>query len=130
MGSRLSKRQAGVAKVQGKLAAARLRPVKLRLAAALLHHELGGDTRSSLRGPEYIRQLCAAAATLAGVLDLYWLDRTRVVPIAKSQLAQAEFLDGGNVVRTAAGTLYRPLAVRRAEAIAAIEALVTEKIET
>lgn len=117
-------------RVQTKLAAARLKPVKLRIASALLHHELGGDSRSSMRGHEYIQKLSAAAQILAAAIDLYRLDKGRMVLVAKHDLAGAQFLDGGNAMRTAAGMLHHPLAVRRAEALDAIEALVNETIET
>lgn len=129
MGSRPSRR-VDIGKVQAKLAAARLRPVKLRVAAALLHHELGGESRSSMLGPEYIKKLGDAAAMLAAVLEIYRLDKARLVAVGQHELAGAQFLDGGNAVRTAAGTLHYPLAVRRAAAIAAIETLVSEKVET
>jgi hypothetical protein len=106
---------------QAKLQAARLKPVKLRVAAAILHHQLGGGHRASMLGAQYIEHLNAAAAMLSEVLDLYRLQPgNAMIALSKEELAGATFLDGGNVVRTAAGTLYYPLAVRRSEAIAAI----------
>ena len=43
--------------------------------------------------------------------------------ISTEELRGAEYLDGGNIVRTTAGALYHPLAMRRAEAIGAIALL-------
>ena len=123
----MPRRRADVTRVRETLEAARAKPIKLRIAACLLHHELGGHNRASMRGPQYMEQVNAAAAALARVADVYRLERERAVRIPREELSGATFLDGGNIVRTAAGTLYHPLAVLRAEAIAAIAMLVNEK---
>ena len=107
----------------------RMKPVKLRVAAAILHHQLGGGHRASMLGAQYIEHLNAAAAMLSEILDLYRLRPGGAIALSKEELAGATFLDGGNVVRTAAGTLYYPLAVRRAEAIVAIGQLTDAKAE-
>jgi hypothetical protein len=130
MGNRLPRRRVDTAQVRAKLAAARLKPVNLRIAAALLYNQLGGDSRSSMLGPVYIRKLSETASMLAAVLDIYRLDKGRLVRLAKPELAGAQFLDGGNALRTAAGILHHPLAVRRSEAVEAIERLVSVNVET
>jgi hypothetical protein len=127
MGNRLPRRRVDPSRVHERLAAARAQPVKLRVAACLLHHELGGRSRSSMRGAQYLEEVNAAAAELARIAELYRLERGRAVPIPKEELAGAVFLDGGNILRTAAGTLYRPIALLRAEAIEAIGVLVSGK---
>jgi hypothetical protein len=113
-----------------KLQASRMKPVKLRVAATILRHQLGGAHRASMVGAQYMAQLNAAAAMLAEIIDIYRLQPGRgMTPVPREELAGATFIDGGNVLRTAAGTLYYPLAVRRFEAIAAIGQLTDAKAE-
>lgn len=108
-----------------------MKPVKLRVAAAILHHQLGGAHRASMLGARYIEQLNEAAALLAGIIDIYRLQpRGSMTLLSKEQISGATFIDGGNVLRTAAGVLHHPLAVRRAEAIAAVGQLTDERAET
>lgn len=108
-----------------------MKPVKLRVAAAILHHQLGGAHRASMVGARYIEQLNASAARLAGIIDIYRLQpRGGMRLLSKEELSRATFIDGGNVLRTAAGVLHYPLAVRRAEAITAIGQLTDERAET
>jgi hypothetical protein len=109
--------------------ALRARPVKLRIAASMLHHERGGSRRDSMRGPEYLQRLNEAAAALSGVADIYRLQSGALVRIPREELHGAEYLDGGNILRTATGMLYRPLAMRRAEAIGAITLLAREEAQ-
>jgi hypothetical protein len=131
MGHRLPKRRTDTAKIQPKLEAARMKPVKLRVAAAIVHHQLGGAHRASMVGARYIEQLNEAAARLAGVIGIYRLQpRGHMTLLSKEELCGATFIDGGNVLRTAAGALHYPLAVRRFEAIAAIGELTDERAET
>ncbi len=113
------------------LHASRMKPVKLRIAATLLHHQLGGAHRASMLGAQYIELLNAAAALLSEVADIYGLQPGgAMILLPKEELSGATFLDGGNVVRTAAGVLHHPLAVRRFEAIAAIGQLSEARAET
>ena len=76
-----------------------------------------------MRGPEYIRRLNEAAAALGRVANIYRLEAGDMLDIPKEELHGAEYLDGGNIVRTIAGALYHPLAMRRAEAFGAITLL-------
>jgi hypothetical protein len=94
----------------------RMKPVKLRVVASMLHHERSGRRRDSMRGPEYTRRLNEAAAALGRVASIYRLEAGDMLDIPKEELHGAEYLDGGNIVRTTAGALYHPLAMRRAEA--------------
>jgi hypothetical protein len=109
--------------VRAKLAASRDAPVKLRVAASLLHHQRTGRTRSSMRGPDYLAQLNDAARALSEVLDVYHVEAGRMTLIARETLAGGAMQDGGNILRSADGTLYRCLVVRRAQAIAALGVL-------
>jgi len=127
----MPKRRTDAATIHAKLEAAGIKPVKLRVAAAILHHQLGGAHRGSMLGAEYIEQLNASAAMLAGIVAIYRLQpRGAMTELPKEALSGATFLDGGNVLRTAAGMLHHPLAVRRSEAIAAIGQLTDARAET
>lgn len=131
MGSRVAKRRTDTAKIQAKLEAARRKPVKLRIVAAILHHQLGGAHRASMRGAAFIGQLNTAAAMLSTVIDVYRLDaRGAMTVLPREDLAGATFLDGGNALRTAAGILHHPLAVRRFAAIAALGQLTDARAAT
>jgi len=131
VGNRLTKRRTDAAKIQAKLEAARMKPVKLRVAAAILHHQLGGAHRASMLGARYIEALNAHAALLAGIIDVYHLQpRGAMTLLSKEELCGATFIDGGNVLRSVTGVLHHPVAVRRAEAIAAIAQLTDEKAVT
>lgn len=117
-------------KIYARLQAARMKPVKLRVVAAILHHQLGGAHRASMLGAQYIEQLNAAAAMLAETIAVYRLQpRGEMTQLEKGQLSGATFLDGGNALRTAAGVLHHPLAVRRFEAIAAIGQLTDARVQ-
>jgi hypothetical protein len=129
MGNRLTTRRVNTARVKAALEDSRLRPVTLRVVASMLHHERSGRRRDSMRGPEYLQQLNEAAAALGKVADVYRLEAGGMLRIPKEELRGAEYLDGGNIVRTAAGALYHPLAMRRAEAIGAITLLSAAKLE-
>jgi hypothetical protein len=68
---------------------------------------------------------------LAGVIDIYCLQRSSgMTLVSKEEVSGATFIDGGNVLRTAAGVVHYPLAVRRAEAITAIGQVTEERAET
>jgi hypothetical protein len=96
----------------------------------MLHHERSGRTRESMRGPEYIERLNEATAALGRVADVYRFEAGALVRIPREELDGAAYLDGGNVLRTAAGTLYDRLVMRRAEAIGAITLLASRKADS
>jgi hypothetical protein len=129
MANRLPSRRSDAAKVNDATHESRAGPVKLRIVASMLHHERSGRRRDSMRGPEYLQRLNEAAAALSGVADIYRLQSGALVRIPREELHGAEYLDGGNILRTAAGMLYHPLAMRRAEAIGAITLLAREEAE-
>ena len=123
MGNRLPARRVRTQPVNAVIEDPRMKPVKLRVVASMLHHERSGRRRDSMRGPEYIGRLNEAAAALGRVANIYRLEAGDMLDIPKEELHGAEYLDGGNIVRTIAGALYHPLAMRRAEAIGAITLL-------
>lgn len=127
MGSRLPSRRTEIAREKAPLKESRYQPVKLRIVASMLHRELSGCSRDSMRGPEYIERLNEAAAALGRVAHVYRLQAGALLRVPEEELNGAKYLDGGNILRTAAGALYHPLAMRRAEAIGAITLLSSEK---
>jgi len=123
MPSDLQARRKALQDTRAKLHAAQQKPVRLRVAAALLQRNLSGLGRSAMRGPDYMQQVEQTAAQLARVVDLYHVHNGRLLRVASAEIAGATFFDGGNLMRSAAGTLYRSVSVRRGEAMNAIEAL-------
>lgn len=123
VGSRFVRKRADLAKAHARLVAAQNKPVRLRIAASMLHHQLGGGARSAMRGPDYIVRLNEAARALSRVLELFRLDAAGLHPISSADVAAGELLDGGNALRTADGKLHHPIAVRRADALGAITLL-------
>src|SRR3954462_3505504 len=108
---------------RAKLHAAQQKPVRLRVAASLLQRNHSGVARSSVRGPDYMRQVEHAAVQLSRVVDLYHVQNGRLLRVPSEEIAGATFFDGGNLMRSVGGTLYRKLTVRRGDVMNAIEAL-------
>jgi hypothetical protein len=129
MGSRLPRRKMDTEEVRARLAASRDAPVKLRVAASLLHNERTGRSRASMRGPDYLAQLNESARALSEVVDVYHVAEGRMTLIPREKLAVGTIQDGGNVLRGADGSLYQRLVVRRGQAIAAITVLAGVKTE-
>jgi hypothetical protein len=123
VGSRLARKRLDLGAVQARLAAAHEKPVRLRIAASMLHHELGGRSRSAMRGPDYLARLAEAARALTEVIAVFRLEGMKKHPIAPAEVAAGALLDGGNALRTADGKLHHPLVVRRSDAISAISLL-------
>lgn len=110
--------------VKKRLVASQLKPVKLRVAASVLLHELTRRSRFAVRGDHYIRDLNEAAAEMARIVDVYYLnDQRRLVRIETDEITAGEFIDGGNLLRLPSGTVYKSLTVLRLQAIEAMEAI-------
>src|SRR5688572_2013443 len=111
-------------KFQDDLVARQAKPVKLRIVAAMAHHELTGRKREAMLAKDYFDALDLVAASLAQVADVYFVNAARrVLRIAAEDLAAGGFQNGGDVFRTAGGDIYRGLSMRRGEAMDAIAAL-------
>jgi len=110
-----------------RLIASQAKPVKLRVAASVVHSQLSPNARFNMRGPEYIAALTDAATALAQLVDIYYVANKKLLRVPKDDLESGKFADGGNVFRAASGTLYRSLSVRRGEVMQAIEALRTSQ---
>jgi hypothetical protein len=109
---------------QAALLASQSKPVKLRVAAALLHHEITGIERPSGRPDDYLVALNTAAHALSQVSDLYYVNADgRLLRVPGDDLAGGKFEGGGEVLKTASGTLYRSLSMRRVDVIDGIKIL-------
>ena len=93
-----------VAKVRVRSTPSLDKPVRLRVAASMLHHELGGDVRSAMRGPDYLLRLNDAARALSEVIQVFRLDRGGMRPIDAADVASGELLDGGKEGRSEEGS--------------------------
>jgi hypothetical protein len=120
----MKKRVKDMRDLQARLLAAQSKPIKLRIAASVVHHELTRVGRFTIRGPEYINALTRAAKALSQVADIYYVsDERKLLRIPEEDLVAGQFDDGGNLFRCASGRLYKSLTVRRVEVIEGIEVL-------
>jgi len=111
-------------KFQDELVARQAKPVKLRVVAAMAHHELTGRKREAVLARDYFAELDKVAASLAQVADIYYVNAARrVLRIAAEDLAAGRFENGADVFRTAGGEVCLGLSMRRGDAMDAIAAL-------
>jgi hypothetical protein len=109
---------------QAALLASQSKPVKLRVAAALLHHEITGRDRPAGRSEDYVVALNTAAHALSQVSDLYYVNADgRLLRVPSEDLAGGKFEGGGEVMKTVSGALYRSLSMRRVDVIDGIKIL-------
>src|ERR1051325_10416949 len=110
----MKKRRKDLKEIQDRLVASQSKPVRLRVAASVVHNDLTRQSRNSMRGPDYIAALNRAAAALSQVADIYHLnDERRLLRIPEEDLVSGSFEDGGNVLRAPSGKIYKALSVRR-----------------
>jgi hypothetical protein len=111
-------------KLEAKLLSNQAKPVKLRVAAAVLYQQLTGRTSDTGAGHQYLRELADTALALSHVADVYHVDaRGKLMRIPNEDLAAGAFEDGGNLFRARSGTLYHSLSLRRVEMMEAIAVL-------
>jgi hypothetical protein len=111
-------------KVQQDLLARQSKPVKLRVAASIAHHELTGKKREAMLAKEYFDALTAAAAQLAHVADVYHVNEAgRLLRVPTEDLLAGTIANGGDILRMPNGFVYRALSMRRADVMDAISAL-------
>jgi len=123
----MRKKRSSQQEIQARLLAAQAKPVKLRVAASVVHNELTRQGRFNLRGPDYIVALNQAAAELANIVDVYHVAGGKLLRVPADEIAGGEFMDGGNLLRSASGTVYRALSVRRVDVLEGLEALRTSR---
>lgn len=121
--ARMKKTAKDHSEIQARLLASQAKPVKLRIAASVVHNELTRQGRFAMRGPEYITALTQAAQQLAQVVDIYHVVNGRLVRIPEEELVNGAFEDGGNIFRTHSGNIYKALSVRRIDVLEGIEVL-------
>jgi hypothetical protein len=117
------KKPKDMAGVQARLITSQAKPVKLRVAASVVLNELTRTGRFTMRGPEYIAALTAAATRLAQVVDVYYVAKGKLTRIPDDDLVDGRFEDGGNLFRAASGAVFKSLSVRRGDVLEGIEVL-------
>ena len=117
------KKRVDMVEVRARLLESQSKPVRLRVAAAAAHQELTQQPRSSMFGPRYIAALTRAATQLAQVVDVYHVVQGKLLRIPDEVLRSGVFHDGGNLLRTASGEVYRALSVRRIDVMEGLEIL-------
>jgi hypothetical protein len=107
-------------KLQTKLLAGQAKPVRMRVAAALVYNELTGrNERTSPAG--YLAALDRTALALSQVSDIYYVSgEGRLLRIPSEELALGVFEGGASVYRTRSGNEYGSLSMRRIDVIDAI----------
>lgn len=111
-------------KVRRQLLDRQSKPVKLRVAASIVHHELTGRDRQSMPAKDYFEAMNETARNLAGVADIYYVNEARrLLRVPGEDLRAGEIANGGDVLRMPNGFVYRELSMRRAEVMDATVAL-------
>jgi arsenate reductase (thioredoxin) len=107
--------------VKAALLANQAKPVPLRVAASLAHHQLHGGLP-----PNMGQALNDTAVSLGQVADVYFLTAARRLRrLAQEDIGGGRFEDGGAAFRCADGRLFTSLSMRRSEILDAIGALKT-----
>jgi arsenate reductase (thioredoxin) len=101
------------------LLASQARPVPMRVATALAHHQLYGSL--STRNDEILDRTAFALSQVAGVYILSGTHRLR--RFAQEDTAGGNFEQGGDAFRSRAGTLFAPVSMPRGKILGAIGAL-------
>ena len=110
-----------VSKIRNRLLAAQGQPIKMRVAAALVYHQITGNTRTSASGPEYETALADTAIALSQVADLYYLNaQGRLQRIPEDDVALGKFERAGDIYRSRSGQIYRDVMLRRADVMDAV----------
>ena len=113
-----------LAKVQRQLLDRQSKPVKLRVAASIAHHELSGRKREAMLAADYFNALNDAAAQLAHVADIYYVNEAgRLLRVPAEDVQAGTVANGGDVLQMPNGFVYRALSMRRIDVMDAIAAL-------
>jgi hypothetical protein len=108
---------------QKKLVAGQASPVPLRVAASVVHQQLGGTSRQEIDG-SYNAILDSTALALSHVCDIYAVNaQGKLSRIPESELTIGAFEDGAKRFRAHDGTVYESLSIRRGDMADAIEIL-------
>jgi len=108
---------------QKKLLAAQASPVPLRVAASVVHQQLGGRSRQEIDG-SYNAILDTTALALSHVCDIYSVNaQGKLTRIPDSELTIGAFEGGAKRFRAHDGTVHDSLSIRRGDMADAIEIL-------
>ena len=109
---------------QKKLLASQAQPMSMRVACALVYHQLTGRTREAATSTDYRTALNTTALALSQVADIYYVNREgRLLRIPSEELALGVFESSGEVYRTRSGNEYGNLSMRRIDVLEAIAIL-------
>jgi hypothetical protein len=107
--------------VRTKLIAGQNQPMKMRVAAALVYHQITGQTRSTASGHEYEAALSDTAIALSQVADIYYVNAEgRLLRIPDDELTLGKFERAGDVYRARSGQVYRDVMLRRSDVMDAV----------
>jgi hypothetical protein len=110
--------------VHSRLLAGQANPVKMRVAAALVYHQITGKTRSAASGPEYEAALTDTAIALSQVADIYYVNADgRLTRIPEDEVTLGRFERAGDIYRSHSGRVYRDVLLRRADVMDAVAIL-------
>lgn len=117
-------RQVDSKQIRKSLLASQSQPVKMRVAAALVYHQLTGKTREAASVRDYCTALCTTALAISHIVDVCYVnDQGRLLRVPSDDLALGAFEDYGDVYRARSGAVYRGLTMRRVDLMEAIAIL-------
>jgi hypothetical protein len=99
--------------------------VALSTAAAVVYHQITGDTRDIQSADDVDEILNRVANAIANVAVIYTADRAAGGPrqVAPIELIHCRFERGATVLRTSFGLEYRDLSIRRSDMRSALAIL-------
>jgi hypothetical protein len=107
-----------------RLLASQAQPMSLRVACALVYHQLTGKTREMGTAADYVVAMNTTALALSQIADIYHVNPAgRLSRIPAEELALGAFEGSGDVYRTRSGNEYSPLSMRRIDVLDAITTL-------
>ena len=96
-------------------------PIKMRVAAALVYHQITGKTRNAASEPDYEVALADTAIALSQVADIFYVNgEGRLARIPEDELALGKFEQSGDVYRARSGQVYRDVTLLRADVMDAV----------
>ena len=108
-------------RLHSRLVESQFKPMKMRVAAALVYHNITGKTRTAASGQEYEGALADTAIALSQVADLYYTNaQGRLTRIPEDDLVLGRFERAGDQFRTHSGQVYRDVMLRRADVMGAV----------
>ncbi|HEX2649164.1 MAG TPA: hypothetical protein VHN19_04405 [Burkholderiales bacterium] len=97
------------------------KPMKMRVAAALVYHNITGTTRTTASGQEYEAALADTAIALCQVADVYYTNTEgRLTLIPEDDLMHGRFEHAGDDFHARSGQIYRNIMLRRSEVMDAV----------